>query len=913
MAGMKYYAGNHATGWIDRSTPLPTIVGDSVSEDINGAQKSVIKIAKDEFPTRGYWRTNLKQWDTAIILDNEDVPWDDENAIMFVGYLSGVPATIGDVITLAGDGEREYTAARGINRLWNDVLTDPSLTYDYSADTWQGVQKSLWLECYSSAGIPAGANKPPAILGNVSGDVTGTGIVYKVKPTDFSRYNDSIEDIRNTSSATGNEYRLKGRYLSSARDQYVVDVIIGSDTNPHINENQTFTINLVDDEDANNDDSFSILNFTLNQESREYYNRIIIQTKAGDDKAKSGADLTTKTSTSGPNVLVDGFFNPNIELTEAKKNEQADAYLSAATKEKLSGSLIVSGDAATWRKRLGMMIEFKTKAGLTDGFHATMRMTDIRFSASENKIEIGFMSKAPRYPRLPRTAPSSDKLGGGGGGVPDGDSNTSPPRKKKPWNWKLPPDPYGDKDDTPPGGGGGGGETDGDGTGTSWGGGSVGTGGIPTYKGLTETSLIACGTSMAFAIASNGALYSWGYGPYGELGDGVYGASTGTSIPSQIGTDTDWVSVYAAESVSIYALKQDKSLWAWTNPWGAPSWNGQGLQIQKVMDNVRNVYTKNARAVFVIKEDGTLWVAGLNHDQTHYLGLGYIGNMDVVEFTQIGTKTDWIRFEGNNDGAYYAAIDANGVLWHWGFGIWQMEPYPVSDTLKFDDFMITTAVGGGAKNWYVGAKEKDTNKLYTWGHGYHDTSGTPTFRNSPMIYGGTVDTIYGFTHCEGTHLRPYHVITYIDNDGKLWAFGRGTTWGWLWEQVEPIEIGIDTGFDWRNPHYLRTNLDGEFMAIIEGKLWVAGYNYHGQLGIGHNYAIKHKLEQIGQGRGWKRLDVSKNGTFSLAVSEDNMFATGRGYDGQTGMGYYTATGYPVEDKTNFIYSWTIQPTSKTQE
>src|SRR2546422_330853 len=55
------------------------------------------------------------------------------------------------------------------------------------------------------------------------------------------------------------------------------------------------------------------------------------------------------------------------------------------------------------------------------------------------------------------------------------------------------------------------------------------------------------------------ALWAWGSNGDGELGDGT---TTGKNSPTQIGTDTKWVSI-AVGSYHTIALKSDGTLWAW--------------------------------------------------------------------------------------------------------------------------------------------------------------------------------------------------------------------------------------------------------------------------------------------------------------------------------------------------------------
>ena len=82
---------------------------------------------------------------------------------------------------------------------------------------------------------------------------------------------------------------------------------------------------------------------------------------------------------------------------------------------------------------------------------------------------------------------------------------------------------------------------------------------------IHSVSAVATGSTHTLAVASDGTLWSWGDNSYGQLGNGTKAAS---SVPKQIGTDSDWLSVAAGSYHSI-ALKTDGSLYAWGgHGWG---------------------------------------------------------------------------------------------------------------------------------------------------------------------------------------------------------------------------------------------------------------------------------------------------------------------------------------------------------
>ena len=62
------------------------------------------------------------------------------------------------------------------------------------------------------------------------------------------------------------------------------------------------------------------------------------------------------------------------------------------------------------------------------------------------------------------------------------------------------------------------------------------------------------------SIKTDGSLYAWGVGSNGCLG---LGSTTNKSVPTQVGSDTDWAVAVCDFTDSSLAIKTDGSLWAW--------------------------------------------------------------------------------------------------------------------------------------------------------------------------------------------------------------------------------------------------------------------------------------------------------------------------------------------------------------
>lgn len=115
----------------------------------------------------------------------------------------------------------------------------------------------------------------------------------------------------------------------------------------------------------------------------------------------------------------------------------------------------------------------------------------------------------------------------------------------------------------------------------------------------------------AFAIKTNGTLWSWGENSAGQLGIGNTQAQT---LPVQVGTDTDWKQVAAGVS-SVLALKADGSLWGWGLNMYGELFGYEGRQSSPVRLGSETDWEKvlviEFRA-YAVKKDGTLWAWGDN-------------------------------------------------------------------------------------------------------------------------------------------------------------------------------------------------------------------------------------------------------------------------------------------------------------
>jgi YD repeat-containing protein len=196
---------------------------------------------------------------------------------------------------------------------------------------------------------------------------------------------------------------------------------------------------------------------------------------------------------------------------------------------------------------------------------------------------------------------------------------------------------------------------------------------VTTFAGGTNWKQVSAGDSITAAIKTDGTLWTWGSGNYGQLGNA---SLTNVSTPvTTFAGGTNWKQV-CSQSNNLISIKTDGTLWTW-------GYNGYGFLGNKTLyasisnpnistpvttfaggTNWRQVFTNNSSS-FALRGDGInneLYVFGQNEDDTD-LALGTPQNWSPKEVD--GNATNWKQV-----GAGYGntiAVKTDGTLWTWGY------------------------------------------------------------------------------------------------------------------------------------------------------------------------------------------------------------------------------------------------------
>lgn len=174
---------------------------------------------------------------------------------------------------------------------------------------------------------------------------------------------------------------------------------------------------------------------------------------------------------------------------------------------------------------------------------------------------------------------------------------------------------------------------------------------------------IAAGAQHSMGLRADGVVWTWGDDTYGQLGDWAPGAAKLT--PSAVVGLTGSVTAIAAGHNHSLAIKTDGTLWAWGDgTYGqlgyAPA-AGTASAIPGQVPGTNWVAVAGGGGhTLAVKVDQTLWAWG---DNTY----GQLGDNSTTNTTapvQIASGTRWVAVAA---GKYHSlAVDSNGKLWTWG-------------------------------------------------------------------------------------------------------------------------------------------------------------------------------------------------------------------------------------------------------
>ena len=463
---------------------------------------------------------------------------------------------------------------------------------------------------------------------------------------------------------------------------------------------------------------------------------------------------------------------------------------------------------------------------------------------------------------------------------------------------------------------------------------------VNTFAGGTDWKQVSVGYRHSAAIKTDGTLWTWGYGPQGQLGNNDT-TERRTPVTTFAG-GTNWKQVSASGRYHTAAIKTDGTLWTWgRGVYGALGTNDTTNRPTPVTTFAGGTNWKQVSAgafhSAAIKTDGTLWTWGRGSDGAlgnntttdkptpvttfaggtnwkqvssggyHTLALlddgvnkqlflfgrnsgGQLGSSpsnftpDQVE----GNHTNWKQV--SSGGYYTAAIKTDGTLWTWGRGSYGQLG---DNTTTNKSTPVTTSAGG--TNWkqvsagrdHIAAIKTD-GTLWTWGRGFYGRLGDNT-TTSKLI---PVTTFAGGTNWKQVSSGDFHTVALLDDgvNKQLFLFGINTSGelGSSPSNFTPDQVqGNHTNWKQVSSNHLHT------AAIkTDGTLWIWGRGAESQLGNNTTTNKSTPVTTFAGGTNWKQ--VSSGGYHGAAIKTDGTLWTwGRGSNGQLGNNTTTDKPTPV--------------------
>ncbi|MGD9711245.1 MAG: RCC1 domain-containing protein [Thermomicrobiales bacterium] len=166
--------------------------------------------------------------------------------------------------------------------------------------------------------------------------------------------------------------------------------------------------------------------------------------------------------------------------------------------------------------------------------------------------------------------------------------------------------------------------------------------------GLMGPSVVAPGFQSTCAITTAGALWCWGRGSLGFVGDGTRENRLTPVLANASQGQGGWVSV-GRERCGVRGTSGKGQLLCWG--FGNPN------QVDPTVPTVFGSFNDWTST------DGS---CGIRADKTLWCWTYDVQN----EITQIGTLSDWTHVSGQSDN--HCAVRANRTVWCWGLGVYGM-------------------------------------------------------------------------------------------------------------------------------------------------------------------------------------------------------------------------------------------------
>lgn len=406
----------------------------------------------------------------------------------------------------------------------------------------------------------------------------------------------------------------------------------------------------------------------------------------------------------------------------------------------------------------------------------------------------------------------------------------------------------------------------------------------------------SCGNDYSLATRTNNTGYATGLNDVGQLGIGT--TSDVKVFTIEVGTLTDWKELKAGGNHSV-AMTEDGALWATGNNASRQLGNGETtnqnefVQAYVPVNNVIKELSISLEGNFsaIIREDGTLWSAGLNN--RGQLGLG--NTTDTVIFKQeSGGDTDWLKVSCGT--LHMMAIKTDGTLY--GTGANTNGELGIGNTTDVEDF---TQAGSGSSWDEVVAGNNGTLALETTGEllvagsnssgvlsRYRDTTPQSSFIESYILTENIIDSNCGD-----------EFMMFIKSDGTLWGTGKNDK-GQLGNGSTSAPHSLAVQEAGKTTKWTKVACGADFCVALDsdGFLWGTGNRSQGQLGMAIGADIT-TFTKIGTST-WTAVACGAAHTMAISTTNQRIWGTGSNNVGQLGVNSATANFFAFTESHGSI-------------
>ena len=386
----------------------------------------------------------------------------------------------------------------------------------------------------------------------------------------------------------------------------------------------------------------------------------------------------------------------------------------------------------------------------------------------------------------------------------------------------------------------------------------------PVQVNLSGVTAIAAGNNFSLALKSDGTVWAWGANGSGQLGYNASGTGTSKNYPVQVVSTTGagnltGITAISAGSLHVLALRYDGAVFAWGNGGSGRLGNNftdqHDFPVQVVgaggtgtLTGVTGISAGDMHSL-ALKSDGTVWVWGNTNNGAMGNNNSTVNQLSPVQVwsgASGGTGTYLTGITAIAAGSQYSlALRSDGTVWAWGRNNYGQLGDNTSGTDRPTPVQVVGAGGSGtlrsiaaisAKS-YSSMALRDDGAVFAWGRNTYgqlgdNTSGTDRLAPVQVVSGaaGGGISLMGIT---AIATGDSHSLA-LRMDGTVWAWGYNfygqlgdNSSGTGTNKLTPVRVTLTV------PKGVTAIAAGDAHMLAlrdDGTVWAWGNNYYGQLG-----------------------------------------------------------------------------------